>query len=138
LKFYHPKKKKKKKKSDPPEGKKKKKTKPTASETQPWVSVAGRRLVARWVATRCLGSERWRDMRLVAGEILPARPNGDPKSPEGKKKKKKKPWVSQTHSQRDLAEGLDGRPGWSTLHRGFLPSSFFFSFLSSLVENQLL
>jgi hypothetical protein len=117
--------------------KKTKQTKPMAGETQPWVSVAGRRLAARWVAARCLGSKRQRDMGLVGGEILPARPNGDPKSPEGKKKKKK-PWVSQTHGRRDPAEGLGGQPGRSALHHGFLPSSFFFSFLSSLVENQLL
>jgi hypothetical protein len=49
---------------------KKKKTRPTAGETQPWVSVASGS-AARWVgregglAARC----------LVAGEILPARPS---------------------------------------------------------------
>jgi hypothetical protein len=74
-------------------------------------------------------------MGLVAGEIFPARPSGDPKSLEGKKKKS---CVSLTHGLRDPAEGLGGRPRWFALHRGFLPSSFFFSFLSSLVENQLL
>jgi hypothetical protein len=90
-----------------------------------------------WSSTCCeVGSERWRDMRLVAGEILSARPNGDLKSPEGKKKKKKKPWVSQTHSQRDLAKGLGGQPGWSTLHRGFLPSSFFLLLLFSFFFNR--
>jgi hypothetical protein len=61
LEFYHPKnqKKKKKKKIRPPEGKKKK-TKPKVGETQPWVSVAGRRLATRWPV------------------VLPARPSGDP------------------------------------------------------------
>jgi hypothetical protein len=58
------------KKKIKPEGKKKKKTRPTAGETQPWVSVASGS-AARWVgregglAARC----------LVAGEILPARPS---------------------------------------------------------------
>jgi hypothetical protein len=68
-----------------------------------------------------------------------------------KKPKKTKPWVSQTHVQRDPAVGLGGRPdpSWPwvwlwTVGLSFLSSSFFllpspsFSFLSSLVENQVM
>jgi hypothetical protein len=103
-------------------------------ETQPWVSVADRRLVARWVAARCLGRATVRD---GDGEVL-----RDPWLEKKKKNKQtNKPWVYDTwpEKQTDGRRVPTARSGKVRLPRPpARPTSFFFLFSLFLVENQVL
>jgi hypothetical protein len=89
--FYHP--------------KNQEKTKPTAGETQSWVLVADRRLVARWVAARWTGLRATARARDGDGEVML-------RDPRPKKKKKKEPTArSSTRWRRGRDQREKGSKG---------------------------